>query len=88
MNFPISNNSWGGGGYSKALKDVIQKLETKDSSSVPQRVIVALTMTEDLTTLQTMTVQMSSQSQPPTLMTNSPTSHAMVKQQSILPLLE
>jgi hypothetical protein len=29
MNFPISNNSWGGGGYSKALKDVIQKAGDK-----------------------------------------------------------
>ena len=29
MNFPISNNSWGGGGYSKALKDVIKKAGDK-----------------------------------------------------------
>ncbi|MBT6852377.1 MAG: tandem-95 repeat protein, partial [Opitutae bacterium] len=29
MNFPISNNSWGGGGYSKALKEVIGKAGDK-----------------------------------------------------------
>ena len=29
MNFPISNNSWGGGGYSQALKDVIAEAAAK-----------------------------------------------------------
>ena len=60
MKFPISNNSWGGGGYSNALKDVIEKQEIMDNYSVQQQETVALTMIEGHTTLLTMIVQMSS----------------------------
>ena len=51
MNFPISNNSWGGGGYSQALKDVIAEAAARGISSVLPQEIVPLIMTSLPTTL-------------------------------------